>query len=170
MRIGILGGSFDPIHFGHLKLATSFKEKEHLDEIWLIPAKANPLKKQSPLASCEDRLEMARLAIRPFPNFRVLEEECQRKEPSYTIDTLRFLKDKWPEPEYFLLLGEDAWKDLPNWKEASKIQTYAKILVAPRDEISSTKIRLNAKKQLLLDSLVPKEVLDYIKTHHLYFE
>jgi len=183
-RIGLLGGTFNPIHFGHLNLAIEMQEKCTLDEVWMIPARLSPFKLEEPLISGEDRLEMVRLAIEGLPSFRVLDVELSRPPPSYTIDTLHLLDTS--ADNFFLLLGEDAFAHFDKWKNHKEILQKVSLRVAKRKcstqqvplaervdtremEISSTEVRERIKKRLYCGHLIPYKVLDYIYEHQLYF-
>src|SRR4051794_30672333 len=102
-HIGIYGGTFDPVHFGHIQLAISLIEQGGLDEIFWIPANTNPLKSDSP-ASADHRLQMLKIALKELPFFKILDIELKREGPSYTIDTLRLLKKEYPDAELRLIL------------------------------------------------------------------
>lgn len=195
MRIGILGGSFDPVHFGHIQLAKSLMEIHHLDQVLWIPVKINPLKIKAPVADFH-RLAMLKMAIEGFPAFKIQTIEMERPDASYTIDTLRFLKEKFPDDQLYLLLGDDVLSHFMQWKEPLEIVTLAPPLVGARTslenpyfanlteeirpyfqkgwtktlilEISSTQIRDRLKKGLDCSHLVPAKVLDYIALHGLY--
>lgn len=135
--IGILGGSFDPIHLGHLSLALEVLEKHKLDEVWLCPASKNPLKSQNTLVSDEDRLEMVRLAIRGIPGLKCKEIELQRPPPSYTIDTLEAFYQESIEQnkptKFYLILGEDSAETFFDWKQPEDILKLATIIVGQRN-------------------------------------
>lgn len=136
---GIYGGTFDPIHFGHISLALEMMEKKGLDEVWFIPANTNPFKSNALSTSNEHRLNMLKLAIEDIPNFFINEIELQREGPSYTIETLRALKSQEGtnhQNHYFLIIGEDAAEDFSKWRNPEEIISLATILVGGR--ISST--------------------------------
>lgn len=115
MKIGIFGGSFDPVHLGHLWIAESAREYLGLDEIWWIPASQSPLKKVSPIASDEQRLMMVRLAIAGTPNHIIDERELRRGSVSYTIDTIKEITEENPRNDYFLIVGGDSLASIPDW-------------------------------------------------------
>lgn len=121
MRIGLLGGTFDPIHYGHLLLAESCREQGQLDEVWFIPAAVPPHKQQQTLSPAAARLEMLKLAIGGHEAFRVSEIELARGGVSYTVDTLAAIRAERPEAELFLLIGADSLVDLPTWREPRRI-------------------------------------------------
>jgi nicotinate-nucleotide adenylyltransferase len=136
-HIGIFGGTFDPVHLGHISLAFEIMEARRLDEVWLCPAFINPLKGyQKPSSSPEHRLKMLQMVIQEEPRFRINDIELRRKEPSYTIDTLReFTNDqkekKYPDQFYFIM-GEDAAKNFYRWRAPEEIISLATILIGGR--------------------------------------
>lgn len=185
--LGLFGGSFDPVHFGHIALALAFLEAKKVDRVLFCPARLSPLKKgEPPTASAEQRLEMVKRAIKPFAGFALLDFEIKREELSYTIDTVRFLLKSGEKVR--LILGEDGLHTLEKWKEVEELIKLAPPLVGSRLgqptppstfpelsfmpirnlEISSTEIRARLKKGLYCGHLVPESVLDYIKKYNLY--
>ncbi|MBC7351379.1 MAG: nicotinate-nucleotide adenylyltransferase [Thermogutta sp.] len=121
MRLGVFGGSFDPVHYGHLLLAECCREQLCLEKVLFIPAGQPPHKRQRPLTPAEHRVAMLELAIGGEPGFEICRYEIERREISYTVETLRFLKGQFPQAELFLLVGADMLNDLPNWREAAEI-------------------------------------------------
>lgn len=194
-KIGIIGGSFDPIHFGHFHLALSLLEAHSLEEILWIPAKINPLKTKMPVDD-HHRLRMIQLATEDIPFFKISDAEIKRQGASYTIDTLRDLKNERPKDQFYLLLGDDVIPHFMKWKEPEAIIDLATILIGVRTDarlpdldhlpmeikksfekgwtpipildISSTNLRKRLKDNLLCSHLMPAKVLDYIAAHHLY--
>jgi nicotinate-nucleotide adenylyltransferase len=132
MRLGIFGGTFDPVHLGHLILAESCREAARLDEVWFVPAATPPHKKGRPLSDALRRIEMLELAIAGHPQFRVCRLEIERGGVSYTVDTLRQIRALVPEAELFLLLGADSLEELHTWREADVICELALPLVVRR--------------------------------------
>lgn len=132
VRTGIFGGSFNPIHIGHLALANYLCEFEGLDEVWFMITPHNPLKKQAELMPDNFRLELARLAIQGYDKFNASDFEFGLPQPSYTIHTLDALKKAYPEREFHLIIGADNWKLFPRWKESQRVLQENKILVYPR--------------------------------------
>src|SRR5262245_30989393 len=116
MRIGIYGGSFDPIHLGHLLVAENCREQRRLDEVWFIPANVSPHKLHAAPADAEHRIEMLKLAVGGHEPFRVSTLEIDRGDVSYTVDTLEQIHQQEPANELFLILGSDSLNDLPTWK------------------------------------------------------
>ena len=195
-RVGFYGGTFDPIHIGHLALAIELSERHHLDEVLFCPAGLAPNKEHTkPLASYAHRYRMVEEAISSFPNFALIDLEREEGEPSYTVDTLTLLHKLLPGTELFLLLADDTAMTWPSWKGPEQILSLAKPLIArrlreeapfdrlpspigkavaagmtqtPLIEISSTQIRGRIKKKLPCHHLLPQKVLDYIMNHQLY--
>jgi nicotinate-nucleotide adenylyltransferase len=132
MRIGIFGGTFDPIHTGHLLLAEQGREQGRLAEVWFVPAAHPPHKDEPTLTRFEQRVEMLGLALAGNPAFRIDELEKERPGPSYTADTLAELRRRHPEHEFFLLVGSDTLNDLPHWHEPLRVLELAGLLVMIR--------------------------------------
>ena len=188
--IGFFGGSFDPIHFGHIGLALQLMESCALDEVLFCPAFCSPFKTAAPpLAPPQHRLAMLRLGLEGIPRFRITSLEIDRGGPSYTIDTLRALKTE--SSRFRLLLSEEAAEKFDLWREAGELIRLAPPLIGTRPggpsiqgphrealkngmiptkamEISSTEIRQRLKKGLYCGHLVPSKVLEYIGKHRLY--
>ena len=194
MKIGFYGGTFDPIHLGHLFLAVQLKEAWELDQVWLCPAQQNPFKERGGGASIEHRLAMARLAVKRCPFIKVIEHEAQRPGPSYTIETLKLLKKEYPQHQFALLLGEDSLVSFEDWEEAEEIARTMPIYSGsrmidvplqfkneniktaieagwtplPRCDISATQIRKRLAHKDYCGHLLNQEVLDYISEFNLY--
>ena len=195
-RIGLLGGSFDPIHRAHLELARSATEQLALDQVWLIPA-GSPWQRGALAAPGAHRERMVRLAAAGNPALRVLDLELRRDGPTYTIDTLRELCTANPGDEFVLLLGADQLENFSTWRDWDRIAELADLAVAPRPQhalradpallrvlhaaghhllqlrmppadVSATQVREHAARGLALGALVPPAVADYIERHHLY--
>ncbi len=133
MNIGILGGTFDPIHHGHLALARAARQQFGLDRVLFIPAFNPPHKKEkNHVSSPEHRYRMVELALREEEGFEVCDLELKRKGISYTVDTLRELRESHPRAEFFLILGADAFADIGSWREPSRLGEWAVFLVAGR--------------------------------------
>jgi nicotinate-nucleotide adenylyltransferase len=196
-RVGILGGSFDPLHFGHLNMAIALLESHGLDTVLFCPARVSPFKMKSPYgAAPEHRLAMVRCGIQKIPHFSILDWEINHTGPSYTIDTIKHLKNE-SDADLFLLLGEDQLPDLHNWKEVDHLFSLCTPLIASRKinrplsllhlsspvhslisqgrtkipimEISSTTIRERLSQKKSCQHLVPDLILDYIERHQLYY-
>lgn len=132
MRIGVFGGTFDPVHQAHLVVAEQCREQGRLDEVWFVPAARPPHKREQPLTPFRQRAEMLALAVAGNPAFRVDELERDRPGPSYTVDTLEDLRRRRPGDSFFLLIGADVVPDLPQWHEPVRILGLAELLVVER--------------------------------------
>lgn len=132
MRLGIYGGSFDPIHIGHLLLAESCREQCRLDRIEFIPAGIPPHKLGRELSPGLARAEMLELAVAGIPEFSVNRSEIKRTGPSYTVETLREMRNLHPDDELFLLLGADSVRDFPQWHEPGEIGQLADLIIVNR--------------------------------------
>lgn len=132
MRIGVFGGSFDPVHYGHLLLAELCRESCALDEVRFVPASIPPHKRGQIRADDEHRLAMLRLAIGGQTAFSIWEAELARGGVSYTVETLRDLREDCPQDNLFFLMGSDSLLDLPNWRDPSEICELATIVVVER--------------------------------------
>ena len=186
MRLGILGGSFDPVHLGHVALAEAARDALRLDRVLLVPAASQPLKSVGHGAPAEDRYAMVRLAARGRPHLEASDIEIRRPGPSYTVDTLReVLAGLSPGSEVFLLLGADALADLPRWRDSGEIGRLAVVvgcsrpgcpapagaglcLEASTPEVSSTEVRRRVAAGAPLAGLVPDDVAAYIADRGLY--
>lgn len=135
-KIGLLGGSFDPIHVGHLNLAFELMEKRNLDEVWFIPAQLNPLKERDLPHAMDHRLKMVQMAIQDIPQFYLKDLEKNRPPPSYTIDTLRALIEEERRSsnscQFYLLLGEDAIETFQNWHLPEEIVKLVPLMIGTR--------------------------------------
>lgn len=132
MRVGIFGGSFDPIHYGHLILAEQAREQGQLDQVWFLPAPRPPHKIDSNMTSFDQRVEMIRLAIAGNPAFRVELVEQEREDLSYTVVTLEELDRRHPDAEFFLLIGSDTLVEFHLWYRPLRILELAGLLVMAR--------------------------------------
>jgi nicotinate-nucleotide adenylyltransferase len=186
-RIGIFGGSFDPVHVGHLIVAAEAARALHLSEIRLVPVREHPFKQGRHAAGAEQRLAMARLAVAEDPRFVVDDRECRRPGPSYTIDTLRALRAEMPTAELFLLLGSDSAQQLSAWRDAQVVPTLATVveltrpgaepsrqpgvvrtLEVPAIDVSATVLRERVRRGESIRYFVPDAVAAYIAAHGLY--
>lgn len=131
MRLGILGGTFNPIHFGHLRAAEDAREKVNLDKVIFIPA-GNPPIKISDLSEASHRYEMTSIAVSSNRNFEILDIEIKQKEKSYAINTIKILRQIYPNDELFFILGIDAFLDLPNWWQPERIVKEIDFIVVSR--------------------------------------
>jgi nicotinate-nucleotide adenylyltransferase len=132
MRLGLFGGSFDPVHYGHLLLAECCREQCRLDAVWFLPAAVPPHKQDRHLSPAEARVEMLDLAIAGHEAFSVNRYEVERGGVSYTVDTLRHFREEYPNADLFLLMGSDMLHDLPHWREAHEICRLAIPVVVSR--------------------------------------
>jgi len=132
MRIGILGGSFDPPHVGHLWIAEAVRESLNLDEIRWIPAAISPLKPGGPVASNEQRRQMLGLAIAGCESYRLDDRELQRGEVSYTLHTMQDLKKELPDAEFFLIMGSDSLASIRQWHQPERLLELVTLVVLQR--------------------------------------
>jgi nicotinate-nucleotide adenylyltransferase len=143
MRIGILGGSFDPIHYGHLYMARKAKKEYHLDEIWLIPAGHSPNKDEQQMTDALERFKMCQLAVESEEGMKVSTIEIDSYEKSYTYRTLQKLCTQYPEYEFYFIMGADSLDYFDHWYHPEMICALSKILVVNRDDF--TEADLNHK-------------------------
>lgn len=191
-NIGLYFGSFNPLHIGHLLLATHIREAAGLDEIWFIVSPQNPFKNNSELADEHQRLEMVKLATENVDYFKVSDIEFQLEKPSYTHITLKVLTKQFPEHTFHLIIGEDNVAKFHEWKEVDWILENYKVLVYSRQvnskqyavekthdsrlmthklpmfDISSTDIRNRIRNNQSISYFVTKNVEQYIRFHKLY--
>jgi nicotinate-nucleotide adenylyltransferase len=132
MRIGVFGGTFDPVHLGHLILAEQCREQGQLEQVWFVPAASPPHKQGQALTPFAQRVEMLALAIAGQPAFRIDELEKDRPGPSYTVHTLEEIQRRHPEAELFLPVGSDTLIDLPHWYQPVRVLEMAELLVTHR--------------------------------------
>ena len=187
---GIYGGSFNPIHRGHVELAERLCRDEGLDELWFMVSPQNPFKKSSPdLLNENIRLELARMAVREHPCLKVSDFEFRLPRPSYTADTLAALRQAYPDRLFTLVIGADNWLSFNRWKDYNKIIEEYPIYIYPRRgydiderslpanvklchapiiEISSTQIRQGISEGKNMNYFIPRPVYDYIINHGLY--
>ena len=190
-KIGILGGTFDPIHLGHLVLAEQVKEKLKLGQVIFIPCLRSPHKTRQKLSPAKDRFRMTQLALEGNPSFSVSDIELKRKGLSYTVDTLKELKDLYPNSHIYFLTGSDVVDELGTWKDPQRLYRLAKVVIAIRPgfdefdhrnrfaqksivvpitgiDVSSSEIRRRVKTGKSMKYLVPSGVEDYIRKKKLY--
>jgi len=198
VNIGILGGTFDPVHLGHLSIAKAAMDHAALERVLFIPAGQPRLKQAEPAASVSHRIAMVRLAIQDNPRFQVCDMEARRPGPTYSVDTLEELSVKLgPGADLFFILGMDVLGQLDRWKDPERVLTLCRLLVldrpgeqtfdwagfynrvpkaegrvqmvtAPRLSVSATELRKLASAGQPLTGLVPDAVAEYIQQHGLY--
>lgn len=192
MKIGILGGSFDPIHKGHLTLARESQRQFGLGKVLFVPALLPPHKKgDSPAASAPVRTRMVEFAILGEPNWELCDLELRRSGVSYTVDTLRELRTIYPSPhQLFFIAGADSFRDLKTWREPEEILRLCEWIVAPRPgvqlpqrlpvgfhllqmalvEISATELRKKIEQDEDISEWIPKKVISYMRQMKVYKE
>ena len=198
MKIGVLGGTFDPVHIGHFVVAEEARDSLHLSEIILVPAGQPLLKPAHPITPAEHRLKMLRLAIADRPHFKVSAMEMERPGPSYAVDTIAELQGQYgSKDEIFFILGWDSLAQLPEWREPSRLIKLCYLVAVPRPGcqrpdldaleasipgisqrvvflekpqigISASAIRELAAQGSSLRHLVPEPVAEYIRQNKLY--
>ncbi len=187
MATGVLGGSFDPVHHGHLIAADRAAEALGLDRVLFVPCARQPLKPQGPVASADHRSAMLTLALAGHPRFVLETMELERPAPSYTVDTLRALREREPRERFVLVLGADAAAGLPRWRAADEVARLAEVAVltrpgvpevasafvthfvaTPAIEISASEIRARCLAGKSIRYLVPDAVAEYIARQRLY--
>jgi nicotinate-nucleotide adenylyltransferase len=193
--IGILGGTFDPVHNGHLAAARQLREVVGLDEVWLMPNATPPHRSAAPVASAIDRLRMVQLAVEGQPGLNPSSLELDRGGISYTIDTVRELARRFPGRPFAILLGSDAALQIRSWHDADALLGEARFVIFNRPEttlapqtlyelgfeptrtqvvhldtpaIAAHQVRDRLARGAPIDDLVPAAVADFIRSHHLY--
>jgi len=198
MRLGLFGGTFDPVHFGHLLLAEQCREQCELDEVRFLPSGLPPHKRGEKIADGRRRTEMLELAIAGHAAFSVDDRELQREGTTYTVDTLTELTEEHPDWELFFLIGGDSLLDLPNWRQPQRILELAMVVAVNRGnrplpelpsvirefgeaaaariqhvqmpgvDLSATDIRRRASAGKSIRFMTPRAVEVYIQQHELY--
>jgi nicotinate-nucleotide adenylyltransferase len=188
-KIGLFGGSFDPIHLGHLIAAQEVINSKIVEEVWFIPCYKNAFKEKS-FASINHRMKLLKIALKGFKKFKALNIEAIKKTTNYTINTIKELKKKFPEKKFYWIIGSNLIKEFPKWKNAEQILKEVKIIIVPMENfkaknlgmlkkalivnpsiktnISSTIIRERLKKGECVEAIIPLNVLNYIKKNQLY--
>ena len=187
MRTGIFGGSFNPIHNGHIALARQLREVAQLDEVWLMVSPQNPLKQQEGLLADDLRLQMAQMALKDDPFIKVSDYEFHLPRPSYTWHTLQSLQRDNPDREFVLLVGGDNWERFPFWYRSDDIVSNYRLVVYPRRgsdidiaalpptvtvveaellDISSTDIRRRVRSGMPITGLVPDNIVDAVTYYY----
>lgn len=181
-RIGLYGGTFDPIHQGHLHLIEQLFARDIVDELIVVPTGEPWLRSRAPLASGQDRLAMAQLAVKELPekirpHVWVNDSEIRRSGPTYTIDTVEELKKSHPDARWLLTLGSDAFAGIEKWHRSHELQAMIEILVIARDgkglniealPVSASQIRTEIQAHETHIKYLPESVWAYIKERNLY--
>lgn len=186
--IGILGGSFNPVHIGHLMIAVYLTQWRYVDKVWLTLSPNNPLKESSELIPDLKRLDMLKIACDNVKNIEICDIELSMPRPSYTIDTLNYLRKRYPSKRFKLVIGSDNWNVFDHWRKGDEILEEYGVLVYPRPgkeiknlyvdgmdvvhspaiDLSSTFIRQAIAKGKDINCYLPHGVYDYIKANNLY--
>jgi len=189
--IGLLGGTFNPVHKGHVSIVKSFLESSYIDEIWILLTPSPPHKKQDNLITYHERLKMLKRAFSEMDNVSVSDIETKLSKPSYTVQTVEFFKKKYPDINFFICMGEDSLVHFESWYRWEDIIRQCHLLVASRPEfnfnngeeklknaatfiphkpvhISSSKLRKKICNGESIDQWVPEPVTRYIKDNNLY--
>jgi len=188
MKIGLYFGSFNPIHVGHLIIANHIANNASIDQVWLVVSPQNPLKPSASLLNEYDRLHLVQQAIADNPQLKALDIEFKLPKPSYTIDTLTYLEEKYPTHQFSVIMGSDSFQNLPKWKQFDLLvkkcpfiiyerpgftvtETYGaqiQIAAAPLLNISATAIRKNIKEGKSIRYLVTEVVREEIEKNGYY--
>lgn len=182
VRLGLYGGTFDPIHKGHLHLIEQLFSRNIVDELVLVPAGDPWLRNRAPFASGEDRLAMTELAVKELPadiraRVSVSDIEIRREGSTFTIDTVLELQAQRPDAKWILILGSDAYSTIEQWHRSSELQSLIEILVIAREgegmeidalPISASQIRAQIQSRATEMNDLPESVWAYIKERHLY--
>ena len=198
MKLGLLGGTFDPPHYGHLRMAQAALDQLQLDRVWFVPAGVQPLKQGRPVSPPEQRARMVELAIADQPRLRLSRLDLDRPGPHYTVDLLALVKRQYPDAAVWFIMGEDSLSDLLRWRDPIRLVMLARLAVLRRPgyepdwsaleaalpdlhahldwldhaeiDLSARSIRQRVKDHLPIDHLVPAAVAAYITEQHLYDE
>lgn len=167
-RIGILGGTFDPVHLGHTELAYKAYEELKLDEVYVIPSGQPPYKDNSLISPGKDRLNMLREAFKDVPFVKISDIELKRSGDTYTVDTLTELTSAEPDSIFYLILGKDAYTKFPEWRESARIAQMAEPVCYDRTDISSKAVRDRIACCMPTEGLISPLVRKYADDHGLY--
>jgi nicotinate-nucleotide adenylyltransferase len=191
-KIGLFFGSFNPIHIGHLILANYILENSDMDELWFVVSPQNPLKDKKSLLNDHNRLDMVEVALKNYPKMRASNVEFSLPRPSYTVDTLTYLHEKYADYSFALIMGEDNLKGLKKWKNFEILLKNHQIIIYPRTfdggenkadyiqheniaiidapviEISATKIREMISEGKNVRPMLPPEVYEYLDGSSFY--
>jgi nicotinate-nucleotide adenylyltransferase len=197
-RLGILGGTFDPPHFGHLRLAGVALTQLHLDRVLFAPVGMQPLKRDERSSTPEHRARMVELAITEEPRFALSRVDLDRPGPHYTVDLLAIIQQQYPDAALWFIMGEDSLGDLLRWRDPARIIQLARLAVLRRTgyepawstldrdlpdlqtridwidhaelDVSATDIRQHVQQGQSIEALVPPKVIEFIRAQHLYQE
>jgi len=188
-KLGIIGGTFDPVHNGHLLVAEWLQKSLYLDKVYFIPNHIHPFQKRNDITPDNIRLQMLRIALADYPNFEIDTIELDKQGISYSVDTIRFYKKRYPPAELFLLIGEDNYSEFYKWKDPEEIKDSVQVVVyrrksadrseqqpdrgilfvdSPEIDISSTQIRNRIKEGQSCSKFLPQSVDDFILENGLY--
>lgn len=195
-KVGLFFGSFNPIHIGHLILANYILENSDMEELWFVVSPQNPFKDKKSLLKDNNRFDMVQLAVKNYPKMRASNVEFSLPKPSYTIDTLMYLKEKYPDYSFALIMGEDNLESFHKWKNAELLVKNYQIIVYPRIsdedisaplnvtklknhenislikapiiELSATEIRQMIKESRNVRPMLPPEVFEYLDGSSFY--
>jgi nicotinate-nucleotide adenylyltransferase len=200
MRLGLFGGTFDPVHFGHLLLAEQCREHCALDEVWFLPSGAPPHKTSADISAGQMRTEMLEFATSGHPAFQINTMELERKGPTFTVETLKELAEADSSRELFFLIGADSLNDFPSWREPARILEYANVVAVNRGnepiadldavaariggdalarlrtvtipgiDFSASDLRRRVRQGKSIRFMTPRAVEVYIAEHRLYVE
>lgn len=192
MKIGIMGGTFDPIHYGHLLMAEQAREEMGLDQVWFVPAGSPPHKQTKQITDALHRMEMVQRAVVNQIDFRVCAWEIEQVGPSYTVTTMKHFCTEYPDSEFFLILGTDMVNSLPSWYKVENLLQLVQVIALGRPgypieklpvwiqervhwvpdsieiQLASTEIRQRLEAGRSVRYLVPDSVLAYIEENRLY--
>jgi nicotinate-nucleotide adenylyltransferase len=196
MKLGILGGTFDPPHFGHLRMATAALTQLQLDRVFFAPVGVQPLKQDERSSTPEHRARMVELVIARHPRFALSRADLDRPGPHYTVDLLAIFQRQYPGAALWFIMGEDSLSDLLRWRDPARFIQLARLAVLRRPgyepdwamldralpdlrsridwiehaeiDVSASDIRQRVKRGLPIAPLVPTRVIDYLMAHHLY--
>lgn len=186
--VGIMGGSFNPVHAGHMMVASYIAQTARLDEVWLSLSPANPLKQRDDSTTDAERLDMMRIAVNSTPGLGVTDIELSLPHPSYTLRLLDTLAERYPDTDFSLIIGSDNWLVFDKWRDPERILSDYGVIIYPRPgfditaplpagattvnaptvDLSSTFVREAIKNRLDMNYFLPTGVYKYIKEHNLY--
>ncbi|MDR7078014.1 nicotinate-nucleotide adenylyltransferase [Neobacillus niacini] len=185
-KVGILGGTFDPPHYGHLLIANEVLSELNLDEIWFMPNQEPPHKKKSDSVENTDRLQMLELSIEGNSAFKIEKIELERSGPSFTVDTMKILNEQFPNHQFYFIIGADMIEYLPKWHKIDELMELVQFVGVQRPEyssetdypihyvdipafeVSSSMIRKRVNQGMTVRYLLPDRVIDFIREKQLY--